>query len=446
MTLRYARSTQRVEDVAIELRDLRETVTDWTDRRAVELPIFARHCAILARLIGDMLAALDQDLAAAPLEDTGATYEACRAIEQGIAVVRRLFDWYRMRYDQRDDPALRDVLHAADRVVRSCWAPAFGHLPEPPPGPLPYVDARFDAMATVRETVPVDLMGPADSVVADFVRILPVPTIALPFAVRHASWWLAVIAHETGHHVEFDADPALREQRDAAIAAVVTDARWLKWSNEVFADVYSSLALGPAAAWTVEELVHATEARRMIPTDRYPPPAVRLALLAHAGRDGAPQESWPAYEAATDDVTVRDWFAAVPAVSVALAGLPVADRALDRVLVPRPDWFGQGGRVQEWATQLLRAQPVFIPRTDVRPAPRLLVASGVMAYRHLAATADGPVAEADRRRLHDNLLEALLTAGELGTLEEAPDATRPDLTVLSRSLVARLREHLVAAS
>jgi hypothetical protein len=446
MTLRHIRSTQRVEEVAVELRDLRATVTDWTDRRAVELPIFARHCAILARLTGDMLTALADNLAAVPLEDTGATYDACRVVEQGIAIVRRLFDWYRVRYDQRDDPDLCNVLHAADRVVYSCWAPAFADLPELPPGPLPYVDARFDAMATVRETVPVDLMAPADSIVADFVKVMPVPTIALPHAVRHAAWWLAVIAHETGHHVEFDAGPALRDQRNATVAAVVTDPRWLKWSNEAFADVYSSLALGPAAAWTVDELVHTTPAKRLVPTERYPPPAVRLALLAHAGRDSAPEDAWPEYTAVTNDVTMRNWFAAVPAVGTALARLPVTDRTLDRVFAPRPDWFGPGGRVEEWAGQLLCPQPVFRPRTDVRPGPRLLVAAGVLAYRRLASAANGPVPEAGRDRLHQNLLEALLTAGEPGELEAAAEAGAPDLTALSASLVARLREHLVALS
>jgi hypothetical protein len=56
---------------------------------------------------------------------SGSVSDRCRALEEGLLVVRRAAQWYIERYDQRLDDRWAGVLAAADEVVRSCWQEAF---------------------------------------------------------------------------------------------------------------------------------------------------------------------------------------------------------------------------------------------------------------------------------------------------------------------------------
>src|SRR3954447_7285112 len=183
------------------------------------------------------------------------------------------------------------VLRAADEVVRSCWTEAFGAVErDAPTGPLVYLDDRFDAVATPRVSVPTDLRGPQDAVIGEFVRELPIPLVALPARCRTEPWWIVLSAHETGHHVQHDLAPGLIAQTQEAIAAATGGndaAYWSVWAQEVFADAFAVLTVGPAATWAVEELQHGEPARLVTtpsPGSRYPPPAVRTALLGELAR------------------------------------------------------------------------------------------------------------------------------------------------------------------
>src|SRR6185369_12537433 len=111
----------------------------------------------------------------------GEVYDDCRAVEAVLTVVRRTFEWYRERYDQRVDDRLGPVLLAADEVVRSCWAGSFAVLGRAAPtGPLTYIDPRFNAFALTRDGVPPELRLPTradlvDDSVRALLRELPVP-------------------------------------------------------------------------------------------------------------------------------------------------------------------------------------------------------------------------------------------------------------------------------
>ena len=208
-------------------------------------------------------------------------------------MVRRLNEWYADKYDQRLDERTGVVLRAADEVVRSCWAEPFAALGRPAPsGPLAYLDPRFDAAATPRVSVPTDLRAPRDALIGEFVRELPIPTIALPGTSRDEPWWLVLAAHETAHHVQHDLAPGLVARTRDCVADVAgrppvgdaeTGACWGGWAQEVFADACAVLTVGPVAAWAVEELQHAPP-RRLValpaPGSRYPPPAVRTVPMA----------------------------------------------------------------------------------------------------------------------------------------------------------------------
>jgi len=54
-----------------------------------------------------------------------------------------------------------------------------------------------------------------------------------------------------------------------------------RWSEEIFADLFSVLATGPWGAWAMAELEMADEASMLVDRPRYPKSIARLSLLYH---------------------------------------------------------------------------------------------------------------------------------------------------------------------
>jgi hypothetical protein len=369
-------------------------------------------------------------------EDAGVIYRLCTDVDRATTVAGRLFDWYAHKYDQRLDETQAGVLLAADEVVRSCWNEPFDVARVPrPTGPLVFLDPRFDAMATPRASVPSDLRASGDVLVGEFVAQLAIPVVALPAVATAEPWWLALAAHETGHHVQLDLSPRLVADTRTALLAAAGEPPgdpellpfWSGWTWEVFADAFAALTVGPAAAWAVEELQHAPPpdlVRLPRPGDRYPPPAVRTALLGELARcaqaadpgpgaddvrawlDGLPEGAVPSAAAET----ARKLLAVTPRVAAALVELRVADVPLRRLCSWRP---GFAATVAAWARQLLQPAPVITGRAD-RAAARVGVAAGVLAFRQV--TEVEPMRPAALHTLARNLPAVLRTCGPPGTL------------------------------
>ena len=284
----------RVGTTLRSVRQLRTEIGSWLrDRRAdSRFARFAGHFTALEQVTGRMLDAIEHDITAVRSDQpSGVVYERCRAADSRLGTVRRLHGWYADKYDQRLDAVSGVVLRGADEVVRSCWSEAFAAVDRnAPTGPLVYLDPRFDAVATPRVSVPTDLRTAADAVVGEFIRELPIPIVALPALCRTEPWWIVLAAHETGHHVQHDVAPGLVATTQEALAkAVGSDGAdcWAAWAQEVFADAFAVLTVGPAATWAVEELQHGEPARLVSmpsPGHRYPPPVIRTALLGELAR------------------------------------------------------------------------------------------------------------------------------------------------------------------
>jgi hypothetical protein len=371
--------------------------------------------------------------------DTGRIYRACSNADQATTLVGRLFDWYATKYDQRLDEALAGVLLAADEVVRSCWTEPFDTARVPrPTGPLAFLDPRFDAAATTRTSVPADLRAPEDALLSEFVAELAIPVVALPLVAAAEPWWLALTAHETGHHVQLDLSPRLEADTRAALFAAASQppgdaqvaALWHGWAKEAFADAFAALTVGPAAAWAVEELQHGAPAD-LVKTGRsggfYPPPAVRTALLGELARcagapdpgpgakdvrawlDALPEGAVPAAAAQT----VRALLDVTPRVAAALVDLRVADVPLGQLCGTRP---GFAAGVAAWAQQLVQPQPAVTGRSD-RAAARVGVAAAVLAYQQAVTHPQQPAtAQTVLRTLATNVPAVLQTCGPPGTL------------------------------
>jgi hypothetical protein len=299
------RSRRRIDRAAGAVLQAQRDISGWLDVRRGDdrFRRFGNHFRILDGVLGEMLAALAGRVASLrALGDSGARYDGCRSVETMLTVVRRTFDWYRERYDQRLDERLGPILLAADELVRSCWSQPFAAMGLPAPtGPLAYVDPRFNAFAITRSSVPAPLRAPArtdavDEAVRALLHELPIPAIALPDWATRQAWWLAPAAHETGHHVQRDLVAGLPDRTRAALDRAVLAAsggdaelaaQWSGWQAEVFADAFSAVMIADAAAWAVDELEHAAPARLAglsPPGHPYPPPLIRRALLGELVR------------------------------------------------------------------------------------------------------------------------------------------------------------------
>jgi hypothetical protein len=443
------------------LARLRLDVEGWLDTRQADERFhrFTGHFDVLRTVLIRMLDAIDADLATLGdgNKQSGAVYERCRQAEHRMSVVRRTHEWYAAKYDQRIGEHTGATLRAADEVIRSCWAEPFVHIGRhPPTGPLAYLEPRYDAVATPRVSVPPDLRAPGDEVIGQFVRELPIPVVALPTVSTVDPWWLVLAAHETGHHLQLDLEPGLDQvTRNALLAELSAPGdedlaiAWAGWGLEVFADAWAALSVGPCAAWAVDELQHAAPSRLVTvpePGDRYPPPAVRTALLGELARYSGAANPGPGAADVTDwleglgagvvpeaaRVAVSRHLTLTPTAARALVELPVLGMPLRDLAGWTASSFAENGRVEQWAIQLAQPKPVIAGRNALSAA-RQAIAAGVLAYRSAVTSADG-----DLGRLRANLPTLVASCGPPGVLAAGPPS---NLDALAERLTGVLLHH-----
>lgn len=274
-----------------EWRRLKEELQAWRDHR-VRADALGQHRSQIAAaftLVDGILGEL-HDPIAATAGTAASVAQQCRVHDRRLAWLRRLWGFFRERFDQRDDPALAPLLRGADEVVWSCHREPFASLERPgatadEPPPLPYVEPGLTPEVFPHGLVPGALRRDVD---APFLRRaleeLPFAVVRVPATCTTAPWWLIHLGHEVGHVIDgrlvgYQARATLVERLQLADASA---SDWTRWSSETFADAYAVLMHGPWAVWALAMAdSHADDvmtARR----DSYPPPAVRLLVMAHA--------------------------------------------------------------------------------------------------------------------------------------------------------------------
>src|SRR5438477_1598757 len=106
------------------LGQLRDDLEAWfADREARPADELGRHAnplrvlaAVLQRSLAAIATAVD---AVAPTE---AAFSRCGTLDAQVGLIERYWRYYRERLEQRDEPARRRALAAADHVVWSCFA------------------------------------------------------------------------------------------------------------------------------------------------------------------------------------------------------------------------------------------------------------------------------------------------------------------------------------
>lgn len=220
-----------------------------------------------------------------PGVDLGEVYDKCRINDKRTAHINRLWRFFADKFDQRFDKRVGAALAAADEMGWSCFAAATGQPGWTPAAPLAYFDARYAPSAFAREDTPVDLR-PADELLRKHVRLLPIPLIALPHVCMDRPWWLILLAHETGHQVQhaIGGGGLIQSFADAAESHATGRGAdgdtWRGWSQELFADAFAVLTVGPWATWAIFELERTTPEQMLISADvRYPPPLIRAGFM-----------------------------------------------------------------------------------------------------------------------------------------------------------------------
>jgi hypothetical protein len=293
------RNAVRRERTVSELRRLSDAMGAWLKhRRDADHDVNGRYIGrhktqldTIERVLKRAAEQLAKDADALSTDgDAGAFADDCRAIDIATVWLQRLWEFYRERFDQRDDEDLGPVLQAADEIIWSCYHEVMQHRSAADRGaaPLAIIASQYSPSALESDQplrgdlrLTVDFAD-WDEDLKTLVSALPLPLIALPPWCVRAPWWLIYLAHEVGHHVQdkLNLIAHFREGIGRTAASGGQDAAaWSAWSGEIFADVFSVLAVGRWAAWSVAEVERSTPDKMNATRSKYPSPALRLLLL-----------------------------------------------------------------------------------------------------------------------------------------------------------------------
>jgi len=318
------------------------------------------------------------------------------------------------------------------------------------PAPLPYIESQYSPAAVPRDDPPAGLTAERDDpVLIAYLERLPIPVIALPEVCADDPWWLAYVGHEVGHHLQHDlADDwslvkAFGNLTEAASrAAGATDpARWRTWSAEIFADVCSVHTMGPAAVYGIVQLELDDADKMLRGKAKYPPPLVRLGIMAAvAGWLGL--EVTAALEPAGLDVANLPQAAVIAALTDAALADPLSGRGPFRSLLGwDPAAFAPRGTIWSLREGLRNRIPLRV-RPGIRTA-RLLTAAAVAAWEEVAGIGDPRQREDSRSELAGRFLPAVVDGREEGTRAAAGQAapgTANLPTDLTRLLIESIPE------
>jgi hypothetical protein len=283
---------------------LKDGITSWLKLRRDddERRQHATQLTAIETLLSKILDELDSERKKSPEPTPGAQFAAQDRLERRITWTDRLWQFFRVKFDQRDgeDKAQRATLKSADELVWSCYsvpiqrATAFGLRNGPAPAPIPFIEAQFAPEAFPSELVPPDLKSEIEAVslLKEHLNRMPVPVVRLTPACVACPWWLVYIAHEVGHHVQYDLLPnkqlvdafgdALKDAVKKTSGSDTLAAQWRRWSKEIFADIFSVICMGRWAVYAMVELEISSDDKMTEERDAYPSPQTRLALLAEA--------------------------------------------------------------------------------------------------------------------------------------------------------------------
>ncbi|MFE5409416.1 hypothetical protein [Microbacterium sp. NPDC056569] len=388
-----------VESIRAQRALLEADLVYWAGRASGsgDLP---QHTSQVARLREQIAAALAATVDGTPVAaDARMPFDGdvdeLPGLRRGVGTVHLMWDFFRSKLAQRDTPAYALHLGAADDLAWSCYKPFLDaarragtvgeqELKEPPlvfysTDRTPFAQARSKAFHAPGLDAK-DL----DRVVTELQR-MPVPVVAMPWALANRLPDVVFVGHEVGHVIAEDLGFGVEAKTVIGGLALKDDDAgerrdvWRAWSDEIFADVVGVLATGTAfviaLAGELADAVNAIEhaAISAAKPGVYPTRSLRIALCGGVlERLGVkpPQEWAEVYRVAGDsEAYAQD----VPALVEAL---------LEHVWAPvelrLPDVLSWNGQLEDEASAVARS----VLRKTPAPVPfnaRLWIAAAVQA-------------------------------------------------------------------
>jgi hypothetical protein len=424
---------ERVNQTRRHLESLRRETLDWIEirQRGDKLLQYDTQLTTLKTQLEFLLGKISSELGSVSLAGGSiGAYAALRRIDKRLLWVRRLWSYFQSRFDQRLDSSLAPLLHAADEIVWSCFAQPFRNADggkAPPAVPLPFLTPSYSPYAIPRDEPPQDLRSDVDAeFLGEMLKQLPIPVTGIPDTAVAEPWSLAYLAHEIGHHVQFDFAGGSLLQTFGDALKVVGGVRWQGWSKELFADFYSLLMLGPWALWALAELVWSDPTTMLDDSNpRYPCPLVRLLLMKVANKlkiDGtaalrglqksAVLDGPPAILRGRDLKPVaRADLDQVKAVAGAIVSTAYLGRTLTSLCSFSPAEFTKpNGTVPLWG-DALRGNGVMVRQGSLESA-RLVLAGGVAAWATVREIEDDQARDTARVALRRELLDSIVANRE----------------------------------
>ena len=181
---------------------------------------------------------------------------------------------------QRRDERWRPVMDVADLIAADCYNSAMKKAQdlgvrttdEIRAPPLTYLESSLSPSTASRGENVQNLGFPVRQYRN---MMLPVPIVLFPFDQAESMWMLCAIAHEVGHNLDHDLDPAPGKRLTDCIRLKLTgkvpndrELQWRRWVQEIFGDVLGILLIGGGFAvamayWTVLSDVRAPFRRWM---------------------------------------------------------------------------------------------------------------------------------------------------------------------------------------
>ena len=183
----------------IEIIRLLETVKDWKERRTDDDSDYrGQHNSQIKAITEEVNGAAEiikteinnLDLKSLSL---GEVYAKCFQTERRIVWLWRVFEFFRSKFDQRDNEKLKPILQAADEVVWSCYKPFFqksGVKIEP--APLPFIGEDYSPSALRKDRMPGSLykQGEDFAPLKDYLDQLPIPILQFrPISSHRIGLW-----------------------------------------------------------------------------------------------------------------------------------------------------------------------------------------------------------------------------------------------------------------
>lgn len=431
------------------LRLKRESMFWWDARDAADtLKQYRTQLNAIKRLLEGAVNYLQQQLDALDLNmTTGDFYEECRLFDLRVIWLRKVWQFYKDKFDQRDDDNLRLILKAADEVVWSCYREVVNRAAsnavefKQGPAPLPFIEDSYSPESFPSELVPYDLKPSETGFLQNLISRLPIPLVSLPQSCVNAPWWLVYVGHEIGHHVQYsfiDEQQFIKlfqtQVKDAVTnnGGVGDDAdKWGRWSKEIFADIFSIMMMGQWAVWAMVDFELKKPNEMLVRRPQYPSPIVRLALLAHAadrlGLDGtgALRGLSPEQMAAGNEQAERDLSLVPHVVKSALSQLPEQNVTLARLAAFSAEDFLWDGDVKKWAEVLRRPRPIDAAEPSLR-SPRLIASATLAAWANIVDSDDNQRKTLSSQLAKDSI-DLIVQSREPGSREVAIEEKPVDL-------------------